>query len=187
MSSIPIAVLFLSPPEIPRIICVPTCRSEHLWFEGTSGDVHLCSLNIQRAAEHTTYLGVSHFGQAQLLDEVCHPSVLLLLANGVGEPQGGTETEVLPYGECAHEHVILGEPQSRTVNMPLQGYQQTTNIRSTGSTELIYGGEGIGWQEGIQFYDFTIQYFNQNEKSTVQVEQWLRNVVGLSSRRSFMR
>lgn len=29
ISSIPIFVLFLSPPEIPRMSCVPTCRNTH--------------------------------------------------------------------------------------------------------------------------------------------------------------
>lgn len=29
ISSIPILVLFLSPPEIPRMSCVPTCRNTH--------------------------------------------------------------------------------------------------------------------------------------------------------------
>lgn len=55
-----------------------------------------------------TDLGVGHLGEAQLLDEVIDTSLLLTLRDGGGQPQGGGKTQVLPDGQRAHDHVLLG-------------------------------------------------------------------------------
>lgn len=54
-----------------------------------------------------TDLGVGHPGETQFLDEVVDSSLLLTLRDGGGQSQGGGETQVLPDGQRAHEHVLL--------------------------------------------------------------------------------
>lgn len=54
-------------------------------------------------------LGVGHLGETQLFDEVIDPSLLLTLRDGGGQPQGRGETQVLPDGQRAHDHVLLGK------------------------------------------------------------------------------
>lgn len=55
-----------------------------------------------------THLGVGHLGETQLLDEVIDPGLLLTLRDRGGQPQGSGETQVLPHGQRAHDHVLLG-------------------------------------------------------------------------------
>lgn len=105
ISSIPMFVLFLSPPEIPRVICVPTW-GKHPYKNNPAGiDQSVPILIWCFEAWHRWLLkrlvlvtgtcrtrvcrnlGVSHFGETQFFDEVMDPSLLVALWDGAGQPQ----------------------------------------------------------------------------------------------------
>lgn len=66
-------------------------------------------------------LGVGHLGETQLLDEVIDPSLLLTLRDGGGQPQGRGETQVLPDGQRAHDHVLLEKKSRVSGRRPARG------------------------------------------------------------------
>ena len=120
MSSIPMFVLFLSPPEIPRVSCVPTWRHAHTAPEQHSRGQSVCpdsQLLYWRSTQPgqrwdvlwCVYinLGVGHFGETQFFDEVIDSSLLLPLGHGAGQPQSCGETQVLPHGQGPHDHIVL--------------------------------------------------------------------------------
>lgn len=102
ISSIPMFVLFLSPPEMPRVICVPTW-GKHPHKSNTTGinqSVLMLTwclealirwllkwLLLVTGTRVCKNLGVSHFGETQFFDEMIDSSLLVALWDGAGQPE----------------------------------------------------------------------------------------------------
>lgn len=121
ISSMPMFVLFLSPPEIPRVICVPTWGTKktptkhngNRWKRASSAGAG-CLLEDRwvTGCDYLQHLGVSHFGETQFFNEVIDSSLLLDLRHGDVQSQSGRKTQILPHGQGAHDHIFLaGTPK----------------------------------------------------------------------------
>lgn len=121
ISSMPMFVLFLSPPEIPRVICVPTWGTKktptkhngNRWKRASSaGAGCLLEDRWMTGCDYLQHLGVSHFGETQFFNEVIDSSLLLDLRHGDVQSQSGRKTQILPHGQGAHDHIFLaGRPK----------------------------------------------------------------------------
>lgn len=123
ISSIPMFVLFLSPPEMPRVICVPTwgktpIKEQHnLSWSMT----HFASLEVSFSDGDMSdvcvriNLGISHFGETQFFDEVIDSSLLVALRHGAGQSQSCRKVKIFPHSQCAHDHVFLSGRQKHVV------------------------------------------------------------------------
>lgn len=114
-------VLFLSPPEIPRVICVPTLESSNRdqsrrekRFASQSLIMKLTTSDKVTLASWPCviiYLTVSHLGKSQLFDEMIHSSLFLALWHRAGQTQSCGKMQILPNSQSAHDHIFLGERQ----------------------------------------------------------------------------
>lgn len=112
ISSMPMFVLFLSPPEIPRVICVPTWGTKkhngNRWKHASpAGAGCLSEDRWVTGCDYLQHLGVSHFGETQFFNEVIDSSLLLDLRHGDVQSQSRRKTQILPHGQGAHDHIFL--------------------------------------------------------------------------------
>lgn len=112
ISSMPMFVLFLSPPEIPRVICVPTWGTKKTNNKTQRGSLkirftYLLEDRWVTGCDYLQHLGVSHFGETQFFNEVTDSSLLLDLRHGDVQSQSRRKTQILPHGQGAHDHIFL--------------------------------------------------------------------------------